>query len=82
MNKEPLQKEVEWKIQSVVTPGYIGQTQAEFLCEIEDAGTEYTEIELSYSESIACIPYDDETLLNPKKKQMNQLMIQIVNYID
>ena len=52
-----------------MTRGYIGQTQAKFLCEIEDAGTEYTEIELSYSESNACIPYDDETFLNPKKKK-------------
>ena len=67
MNKKPLQKEVECKIQSAVTLGDNDQAQAEFLCEIEDAGIEYTELELSYSESIAGIPYDDETLLNPKK---------------
>ena len=67
MNKEPLQKEVTCKIQSAVTLGNNGQAQAEFLCEIENVGTEYTELELSYSESIAGIPYGDKTLLNPKK---------------
>ena len=50
-----------------MTPGDNGQAQAEFLCEIENVGTEYTELELSYSESIAGIPYDDKTLLNQKK---------------